>query len=142
MHSSWLLAPLCRLFGTVGAFVALATGCLTCVSVVMRALWSTPIPGDVEMTQMGIAFAISMCLPYCQLQKANIIVDFFTQSTSKGTRSFLDAIGSLMLCASAPAAYTVVNGQVVVSEGQLTRVELGRVIERHNQFAVQLAAGH
>jgi 8-oxoguanine deaminase len=53
-----------------------------------------------------------------------------------------DAIGSLMLCASAPAAYTVVNGQVVVSEGQLTRVELGRVIERHNQYAVQLATGH
>ena len=53
-----------------------------------------------------------------------------------------DAIGSLMLCASAPASYTVVNGQVVVSEGQLTRVELGRVIERHNHFAVQLAAGH
>ena len=53
-----------------------------------------------------------------------------------------DAIGSLMLCASAPAAYTVVNGQVVVSEGQLTRVELGRVIERHNNFAMQLAVGH
>jgi TRAP-type C4-dicarboxylate transport system permease small subunit len=63
----------------------------------MRAVWSTPIPGDVEMTQMGIAFAISMCLPYCQLQKANIIVDFFTQSTSDGTRKILDAIGSLML---------------------------------------------
>ena len=97
MHSSWLLAPLCRAFGTVGAFVALATGFLTCVSVAMRALWSTPIPGDVEMTQMGIAFAISMCLPYCQLQKANIIVDFFTQTTSDGTRKILDAIGSLML---------------------------------------------
>ena len=53
-----------------------------------------------------------------------------------------DAIGSLMLCSSAPAAYTVVNGQVVVSEGQLTRVELGRVIERHNNFAMQLAEGH
>jgi len=53
-----------------------------------------------------------------------------------------DAIGSLMLCASAPAAYTVVNGSVVVSEGQLASVDLGNVIERHNKFAVQLAAGH
>ncbi|MEY2782400.1 MAG: putative small permease component [Pseudomonadota bacterium] len=97
MHSSWLLAPVCRAFGAVGAFVALATGFLTCASVLMRAVWSAPIPGDVEMTQMGIAFAISMCLPYCQLQKANIIVDFFTQSTSAGTRKILDAIGSLML---------------------------------------------
>jgi len=53
-----------------------------------------------------------------------------------------DAIGSLMLCASAPAAYTVVNGRVVVSEGRLASVDLGNVIERHNKFAVQLAAGH
>ena len=53
-----------------------------------------------------------------------------------------DAIGSLMLCASAPAAYTVVNGRVVVSEGQLASLDLGNVIERHNAFAVQLALGH
>jgi hypothetical protein len=29
----------------------------------------------------------------------------------------------------------------VVSEGQLASVDLGHVIERHNKFAVQLAAG-
>ena len=95
--SSMLLAPLCRAFALVGAAVALVTGLLTTVSVVMRAGWSQPIPGDVEMTQMGIAFAISLCLPYCQLQRANIIVDFFTQKSSDGTRRVLDAIGSLML---------------------------------------------
>ena len=63
----------------------------------MRAGWKQPIPGDVEMTQMGIAFAISLCLPYCQLQKANIIVDFFTQSSSNKTRQSLDAMGNLLL---------------------------------------------
>jgi hypothetical protein len=36
----------------------------------------------------------------------------------------------------------MVNGKVVVSEGQLASVDLGKVIERHNRFAVQLAAGH
>lgn len=97
LSSSMLLAPLCRAFGMVGAAVALATGFLTLLSVVMRAVWSQPIHGDVEMTQMGIAFAISMCLPYCQLQRANIIVDFFTQSTSVGTRRVLDAMGNLFL---------------------------------------------
>jgi len=81
----------------VGAAVALATGFLTLVSVIMRSVWSQPIPGDVEMTQMGIAFAISMCLPYCQLQRGNIIVDFFTQSSSVATQKRLDAIGQLSL---------------------------------------------
>ena len=50
-----------------------------------------------------------------------------------------DPIGSLLLCASAQAAYTVVNGRVVVREGQLATVELGPLVERHNQLALQLA---
>jgi TRAP-type C4-dicarboxylate transport system permease small subunit len=95
--STLLLAPVCRVFAVLGAAVALITGLLTTLSVVMRAGWSQPIPGDVEMTQMGIAFAISLCVPYCQLQRANIIVDFFTQSSSNNTRQFLDAMGNLLL---------------------------------------------
>jgi len=95
--STLMLAPVCRLFAVIGAAVALITGLLTTLSVIMRAGWSQPIPGDVEMTQMGIAFAISLCLPFCQLQRANIIVDFFTQSTSTKTRQSLDAMGNLLL---------------------------------------------
>lgn len=95
--STLMLAPVCRLFAVIGAAVALITGLLTTLSVIMRAGWSQPIPGDVEMTQMGIAFAISLCLPFCQLQRANIIVDFFTQSTSSKTRQSLDAMGNLLL---------------------------------------------
>jgi 8-oxoguanine deaminase len=53
-----------------------------------------------------------------------------------------DPVGSLMLCASAQANYTVVNGRVVVKDGQLVTLDLGRVIGLHNQFALQLAAGH
>ena len=50
-----------------------------------------------------------------------------------------DAVGSLLLCASAPVRHTVVHGRVVVRDGQLTTVELGPLIERHNRLAVQLA---
>ena len=50
-----------------------------------------------------------------------------------------DPVGALLLCASAQAAYTVVNGRVVVRQGQLTTVDLGPVLERHNRLAVQLA---
>ena len=51
-----------------------------------------------------------------------------------------DPLASLLLCASPQAAYTVVNGRVVVREGQLTSVNLGPLIERHNRLALQLAA--
>ncbi len=50
-----------------------------------------------------------------------------------------DAVGSLLLCASAPARHTVVHGRVVVRDGQLTTVDLPPLIERHNRLAMQLA---
>ncbi len=50
-----------------------------------------------------------------------------------------DPVGSLMLCASANAAYTIVHGKVVVENGQLCTVDLGPLIERHNAFSKALA---
>jgi cytosine/adenosine deaminase-related metal-dependent hydrolase len=50
-----------------------------------------------------------------------------------------DPVGALLLCASPQAAYTVVNGRVVVRQGQLTTVDLGPLIEQHNRLAIQLA---
>ncbi len=49
-----------------------------------------------------------------------------------------DPVGALLLCASPQAAYTVVNGQVIVREGQLTTLELGPLIEKHNRLAKEL----
>jgi cytosine/adenosine deaminase-related metal-dependent hydrolase len=49
-----------------------------------------------------------------------------------------DAVGSLMLCASAPARHTLVQGRWVVRDGRLTTVDLGPLVERHNRLAIQL----
>jgi 8-oxoguanine deaminase len=51
-----------------------------------------------------------------------------------------DPVGSLLMCASAQAAYTLVNGKVVVREGQLATVDLPVLIEKHNKLAFQLAS--
>jgi TRAP-type C4-dicarboxylate transport system permease small subunit len=67
------------------------------VSVVGRAAFGRPILGDVELVQFGIALAISLGLPWCQLRRGNIIVDFFTARASQRTRSRLDRIGALLL---------------------------------------------
>ena len=50
-----------------------------------------------------------------------------------------DPVASLLLCASPMATHTVVNGRVVVRDGQLTTVDLGPLIESHNRLAVYLA---
>jgi cytosine/adenosine deaminase-related metal-dependent hydrolase len=53
-----------------------------------------------------------------------------------------DPVGALMLCASGNADYTIVNGRVVVREGQITSVDIGPLIERHNALARKLALSH
>ena len=50
-----------------------------------------------------------------------------------------DAVGALVLCASAPAAWTVVDGRVVVREGRLASVEVESLVQRQNSMATQLA---
>ena len=49
-----------------------------------------------------------------------------------------DPLASLLFCASPQAAYTVVNGKVVVRNGQLATVELGPLVEQHNHLAQML----
>lgn len=52
-----------------------------------------------------------------------------------------DPVGALVLCASAPAAWTLVGGRALVREGQLTTLDLGPLIERHDRLARQLVEG-
>lgn len=66
---------------------------------------------------------------------------FDTRSLGFAGGAVHDPVGALLLCAPATAAYTLVNGRVVVREGRLTTVDLGPLVERHNQLARALAAG-
>ncbi len=49
-----------------------------------------------------------------------------------------DPVAALLFCTSMNAAYTVINGRVVVREGQLETVDLVPLIERHNALATKL----
>ncbi len=52
-----------------------------------------------------------------------------------------DPVAALVFCTSANVNYSVINGRVVVREGQLTPFELQPVIERHNAIAKALING-
>ena len=88
-----------RWFALLGAAVGLCVGLVTVVSVLGRATVSRPIFGDVEITQVGMALCISLCLPWCQLKRGNIIVDFFTTGASEAARARMDRLGALLLAA-------------------------------------------
>ena len=93
------LAALSRLFAQAGMVVAALMALLVVVSIAGRATMSRPIQGDVELTQFGVALCISLALPWCQWQRANIIVDFFTAKASVATNRRLDRLGALVLAA-------------------------------------------
>ncbi len=65
---------------------------------------------------------------------------FRTDTLAMAGGAVHDPVAALMFCASPQAEYTIVNGHVVVSKGQLTTVELGPLVERHNRMAQQLTA--
>src|SRR5450432_313902 len=52
-----------------------------------------------------------------------------------------DPLAALVFCAPANVAYSVINGRVVVREGQLTTVTLPMLLERHNNLAKRLVNG-
>ncbi|MCC7359701.1 MAG: 8-oxoguanine deaminase [Anaerolineales bacterium] len=51
-----------------------------------------------------------------------------------------DPVAATVFCAPQTADYTVINGRVVVRQGQLTTVDLPVVIERHNHLAREMLA--
>ncbi len=121
-----LLRRLATLFALLGCVVASITASLTVASIAGRALLSKPIPGDVELTQFGIALAIALSLPWCQLRGGNIIVDFFTQELRPRGRQLLDGVGTLLLALmTGLLAWRTAAGAVSVYQASETTMILG-----------------
>jgi TRAP-type C4-dicarboxylate transport system permease small subunit len=110
-----LLNRVAWLFAMLGGLMASVVALMTVVSVTSRWLTSRPIPGDVELTAFGIAVCISLCLPWCQLHGANIIVDFFTRNARRRTQAWLDGVGAVLLAVMvALLAWRTAMGAVAV----------------------------
>jgi len=77
--------------------VLTALALMSVASIAGRALFSRPLPGDYELVQTGCALFVALCLPYCQLKNANIIIDFFTAKATRRTQGRLDALGALLV---------------------------------------------
>jgi len=86
-----------QLSALFGGVVFLAIVVMSIVSIVGRKLWAMPVPGDVEMLQMGAAFASASFFAYCHLNGGDVKVDFFTAKARAATVHRLDALGSLLV---------------------------------------------
>jgi TRAP-type C4-dicarboxylate transport system permease small subunit len=92
----WIEA-LAQTFAFLGGAVLVAMTLMSVASIIGRVTIGTPVQGDFELVQVGCAVGLAAFLPWCQLRRANIIVDFFTTGASKPVQSVLDAIGALLV---------------------------------------------
>ena len=91
-----VLTRISRWFVIIGGISLTAAGLLTVASVMGRYFLSAPIPGDFKLVETACALAVFSFLPYCQLQKGNVLVDFFTYRLSARTRGLLDSLSALI----------------------------------------------
>lgn len=94
MKALALLARVCAVLA--GALLVCITG-LTVVSVIGRSAFGSAINGDFELAGFAAGAAIALFMPWCQIKRGNIIVDFFTGGVSQRARNVMDRFGALLL---------------------------------------------
>jgi TRAP-type C4-dicarboxylate transport system permease small subunit len=120
------LLVLARGLSWFGGSVLVAIMGLSVVSVVGRKFFDAPVQGDFELVQLGCAVCVACFLPWCQIDKGHVIVDFFTAHASARTRSRLDTAGAVLLGASAALiAWRLALGTWSVWSTQETTMILG-----------------
>jgi TRAP-type C4-dicarboxylate transport system permease small subunit len=92
-----LLEKLARLSAIVAGIFLIGITLMTVYSIIGRDLFGKALTGDFEITGVLTGAAIALFLPWCQLRRGNIIVDFFTASAKESTRNGLDRLGAFLL---------------------------------------------
>jgi TRAP-type C4-dicarboxylate transport system permease small subunit len=118
------LDVLARGFALAGGALLVAITGMSVVSIAGRTVLGWPLPGDFELVQVGCGVAVAAFLPYCQLQRGNIIVDFFTVRAAPRVQAVLDALGALLLAAvMALLAWRTAAGMLTVkAAGEITMI--------------------
>ena len=92
-----LLEQLARLCAVLAGVLLTIITLITCASLIGRNTTGTTLVGDFELTGLAAGAAIALFMPWCQVTRGNIIVDFFTVNASARTQAALDRLGALCL---------------------------------------------
>ena len=88
------LAKLCAILaGLLLIFITL----MTCISIIGRDLVGKTIVGDFELSGAAAGAAIALFMPWCQVKRGNIMVDFFTAKASESAQNIMDRLGAVLL---------------------------------------------
>jgi TRAP-type C4-dicarboxylate transport system permease small subunit len=85
-----------RVCALLGGVLLVLCAALTTISILGHALFRAPIHGEHDLVTFGASWAVYLFLPWCQMIKGNVVVDFFLASAPARLRAALDALGSLV----------------------------------------------
>jgi TRAP-type C4-dicarboxylate transport system permease small subunit len=91
-----LVRAVIRIWALLGGLVLVALVLMTAASATLDLLFNRPIAGDFELVQMGVAVAAFSFLPYCELTRANVVVDLFTEWASARAKAAMALLGSVV----------------------------------------------
>lgn len=94
-----VLEFLARLCAVAAGVLLTGITLMTCISLIGRNTVGWSIVGAFEMSGYAAGAAIALFMPWCQVRRGNIIVDFFTARASQRTQNGLDRLGALLLAA-------------------------------------------
>lgn len=118
-----LLAQACAVIA--GLLLTVIT-LITCASVIGRNTTGATLVGDYELTAVVAGAAVALFMPWAQVRRENIIVDFFTQGLSDTANRRLDRIGMVLLSLMmAVLAWRTAIGGLEAREAQTTSMMLG-----------------
>lgn len=96
-----VLYRISRALAIAGGVVLCVLALMTTISVAGRSLLASPVPGDFEIVAIGMGLAIFAFLPWCQLTRGNVLVDFFMVRAPVRTKAFFDIVGGIFYLAIA-----------------------------------------
>ncbi len=123
MKSFEYLAKVCALLA--GALMTLIT-LVTCASLLGRNTTGASLVGDYELTAVSTGVAVALFMPWAQMRRGHIIVDFFTAKASSVAKSGMDRLGALLVALMmALLAWRTTIGAINSYQSQTTTMMLG-----------------
>jgi len=91
-----VLFAISKVLATFGGLLCCVMALLVTISVTGRYLFDSPIPGDYDLIAIICGCAVFAFLPYCQMVRGNVVVDFFTANISARSKAILDTFGNIL----------------------------------------------
>ena len=121
-----VLSALARFCAILAGLLMTAITLVTCASLIGRNTTGATLLGDYELTAVTAGAAVALFMPWCQLRRGNIIVDFFTAWVPARVNAMLDRLGALLLAAlMLMLAWRTAIGGMSSYDSQTTTMMLG-----------------